>query len=50
VHLAGAFLILLFFIVHVYMTTTGHTVFSNIKAMLVGYEEVPEEEALAAAD
>jgi len=50
-HLAGAFLILIFFIVHVYMTTTGHTVFSNIKAMLTGYEEVPEEEwEVAAAD
>ncbi len=48
-HLAGAFLILMFFIVHVYMTTTGHTVFSNIKAMIVGYEEVPEEEAAPAA-
>ncbi|NPA31612.1 MAG: cytochrome B [Chloroflexi bacterium] len=50
-HLLGAFLILIFFIVHVYMTTTGHTVFSNIKAMLTGYEEVPEEEwEVAAAD
>ncbi len=47
-HLAGAFLILIFFIVHVYMTTTGQTVFSNIKAMIVGYEEVPEEEVAAA--
>lgn len=50
-HVAGAFLLLLFFIVHVYMTTTGHTVWSHIKAMIVGYEEIPEEEeAVAPAD
>ncbi len=44
IHTAGAFLLLIFFIVHVYMTTTGHTVFSHIKAMIVGYEELPAEE------
>ncbi len=43
VHTIAAFLMLMFFIVHVYMTTTGHTLFANIKAMLVGYEEVPWE-------
>ncbi len=43
IHTAGAFLLLTFFIVHVYMTTTGHTVLAHIKAMIVGYEEVPEE-------
>ena len=48
-HTAGAFLLVMFFIGHVYMTTTGHTVFSHIKAMLVGYEELPEDE-IAAAD
>ncbi|NPA26447.1 MAG: cytochrome B [Chloroflexi bacterium] len=44
-HSIAAFLMLIFFIVHVYMTTTGRTLFANIKAMLVGYEEVPWEEA-----
>ncbi len=39
-HTLGAFLLLSFFIVHVYMTTTGETVFSNIKAMIFGWEEV----------
>ncbi len=47
-HLTGAFLILIFFIVHVYMTTTGHTVFSNIRAMITGYEEIPVHEGAAA--
>lgn len=39
-HTIGAFLLMAFFIVHVYMTTTGHTVTSNIKAMITGYEEL----------
>jgi len=44
-HLIGGFLMLTFLIVHVYMTTTGHTVTTHIKAMITGYEEVEEEEA-----
>jgi len=43
IHTIGAFLLLTFFIIHVYMTTTGHTVFSNIMAMITGVEEVPAE-------
>jgi len=42
VHMAGAFAILSFIIVHVYMTMTGHTVFAHIKAMITGWEEVQE--------
>ncbi len=44
IHTAAAFLLLAFFILHVYMTTTGHTVFSNLKSMVFGYEEIPVEE------
>ncbi|RUA00311.1 MAG: cytochrome B [Deltaproteobacteria bacterium] len=44
VHMAGAFAIASFIIVHVYMTTTGHTVFAHIKAMITGWEEVETEE------
>ncbi len=44
IHLIGAFVIIAFVILHVYMTTTGHTLFSNIKAMIVGYEEIPEDD------
>ncbi|MBN1638623.1 MAG: cytochrome b/b6 domain-containing protein [Ignavibacteriales bacterium] len=43
-HTLGAFLLIAFLIVHVYMTTTGTTPTSNIKAMLTGYEELEEEE------
>jgi thiosulfate reductase cytochrome b subunit len=28
-----------FFFIHVYLTTTGHTVFAHIKAMITGWEE-----------
>ncbi|MBF0251258.1 MAG: cytochrome b/b6 domain-containing protein [Alphaproteobacteria bacterium] len=39
-HLVAAFLMLIFFIVHVYFATTGHTPMAHIKAMITGYEEV----------
>ncbi|MDJ0781404.1 MAG: cytochrome b/b6 domain-containing protein [Desulfosarcinaceae bacterium] len=44
VHMAGAFAILTFLIVHVYMTTTGHSLFAHIKAMITGWEAVDEQE------
>jgi thiosulfate reductase cytochrome b subunit len=40
VHTAAAFLMLVFFVVHVYFATTGHTPMAHIKAMITGYEEV----------
>ncbi len=43
-HTLGAFLITAFFFIHVYLTTTGHTVFAHIKAMITGWEEVEPEE------
>ena len=39
-HTAGAFMMLAFVIAHVYLTTTGHTPTSHIKAMITGWEEV----------
>ena len=41
-HTIGAFLLVAFFIAHVYLITTGQTVTSNLKAMITGYEELPE--------
>jgi thiosulfate reductase cytochrome b subunit len=38
-HTAGAFLMLVFLIAHVYLTTTGATPLAHIKAMITGYEE-----------
>jgi thiosulfate reductase cytochrome b subunit len=38
-HTAGAFMMAAFFFIHVYLTTTGHTVFAHIQAMITGWEE-----------
>jgi thiosulfate reductase cytochrome b subunit len=42
VHTAGAFCLVAFLIAHVYLTTTGHTVSANLKAMITGYEKAHE--------
>ena len=41
-HTLLAYMLIGFVIMHVYMTTTGHTLTSNIKAMVTGWEEVEE--------
>ena len=43
IHTAGAFGLLIFLIVHIYMTTTGHTLTCHLKAMCTGWEEVPKQ-------
>ncbi len=43
-HTIGAFILLAFVIVHLYLITTGQTITSNLKAMLTGWEELEEEE------
>lgn len=43
VHTAGAFAILSFIVVHVYMITTGHTLFAHTRAMITGWEQVADE-------
>jgi thiosulfate reductase cytochrome b subunit len=42
-HTVGAFLLLAFLIAHLYLITTGDSVFSNLKAMLTGWEELHVE-------
>lgn len=39
-HTADAFMMLIFLIAHLYLTTAGHTPTSHIKAMITGWEEV----------
>ena len=39
-HTLGAFLMTAFFFIHVYLTTTGHTLTAHIKAMITGWEDV----------
>ena len=48
-HTLGAFLLMLFLVVHVFLTTTGHTPTSNIQAMITGYEDLEDEEEEATA-
>ncbi|HON52409.1 MAG TPA: cytochrome b/b6 domain-containing protein [Bacteroidales bacterium] len=44
-HTLGAFIMIAFVVVHLYLITTGTTIFTNLKAMLTGYEEIEEEES-----
>ncbi len=41
-HTAAAFALIIFLVGHVYLTTTGHTVFAHIKAMITGWDEQEE--------
>ncbi|MGC8723725.1 MAG: cytochrome b/b6 domain-containing protein [Acidobacteriota bacterium] len=43
IHVLGAFLLLAFLIGHVYLTTTGTTPLTNLKAMITGWELMEEE-------
>jgi thiosulfate reductase cytochrome b subunit len=42
-HVIGAYVFVLYLVVHLYMATLGTTAFSHIKSMIVGYEEEPDE-------
>lgn len=42
VHTVGAFALVAFVIAHIYLGTTGRTVTSNLKAMITGYEDLPD--------
>jgi thiosulfate reductase cytochrome b subunit len=44
IHVLGAFLLVVFLIVHLYLLTTGKTVTTNLKAMVTGYEELELDE------
>ncbi|NHZ85548.1 MAG: cytochrome B [Planctomycetia bacterium] len=43
-HTLAAILLVLFFIIHLYLITTGDTIASNLKAMLTGFEELEDGE------
>ncbi|MCA0387142.1 MAG: cytochrome b/b6 domain-containing protein [Bacteroidetes bacterium] len=42
-HTAGAFALIAFIVVHLYLITTGHKPTTNLKAMITGYEELDDE-------
>jgi len=39
-HTTGAFMMLVFLIAHIYLITTGPTVWTHMKAMITGWEEI----------
>ncbi len=45
VHHMGSWLFISFLFMHLYLTTTGHTLFSNIRAMIDGYDLITDENA-----
>jgi thiosulfate reductase cytochrome b subunit len=49
-HTIGAFLLVAFFIAHLYLMTTGRTATSNLKAMITGYEELEDEQEKGTPD
>ncbi len=44
IHTAGAYFLVVFVIGHLYLITTGHTVLTNLKAMITGWEEIEEDD------
>jgi thiosulfate reductase cytochrome b subunit len=46
IHLALAFAVLVFLIVHVYMTITGYTILGHVKSMVTGWEKVEKNAAI----
>lgn len=44
VHTLGAFALVCFLIAHLYLMTTGTTMTSNLKAMITGYEDLPDSD------
>jgi thiosulfate reductase cytochrome b subunit len=49
VHTTASYVLLSFVIIHVYLTTTGHTLFSNIMAMITGWEDIERDDEADAA-
>lgn len=47
VHTLVALFLLNFLIIHLYMTTTGHSLFSHISGMITGWEEIYETTQIA---
>lgn len=50
IHTIGAYILITFVIIHLYLITTGHTITSNLVAMITGWEKMDEEEAQIAVE
>lgn len=42
-HTLGAFLLIIFLVVHMYLITTGHTLFAHMRAMMTGWDEQEDD-------
>lgn len=49
IHTAAAYMMLIFLIAHLYLTTTGHTPLAYIKSMVTGWEDSDEEPSVHAS-
>ncbi|MCK5100069.1 MAG: cytochrome b/b6 domain-containing protein, partial [Desulfobacteraceae bacterium] len=47
IHTLVALFLLNFLVIHLYMTTTGHSLFSHIAGMITGWEEIYETTEIA---
>ena len=47
IHTLVALFLLNFLVIHLYMTTTGHSLFSHIAGMITGWEEIQETTKIA---
>ena len=45
IHTIGAYILIAFVIIHLYLITTGRTLTSNLEAMITGWETMDEHEA-----
>jgi thiosulfate reductase cytochrome b subunit len=43
VHFILAIIFVAFFIAHIYLATTGHTIFADVVSMITGYAEKEEQ-------
>ncbi len=46
IHVMVAYMFVLYLIVHIYLATSGRKATSHIKAMIVGYEEAPDDSGM----
>ncbi len=50
VHTAAAYAMLVFFIAHVYLAFTGKPFYEYVKAMITGYEDIPDSDKPVSGD
>lgn len=44
IHTFGAYILVMFIVIHVYLITTGHTLSSNLMAMITGWDQMEDKD------